>query len=226
MTNDDIRFSTPLYTVTEAARHLGLKPSTLHAWTRGSGGRPPVIPTSAGTGRAATITFIGLAEGHVLAAFRHAGVSMQRIRPALDKIKTDIGLEFALASKQLLTDGVEVLFEYAESTGDDTVGHLVVVRDGQHVFREVVQDYLKCVTFGQDGYASLIRLPAYGEANVVANPRRAFGQPIFADAGTRVEDVIDRFYAGDSIGRVAQEFGVTREQVEAALRVGRLASAA
>lgn len=226
MTTEDIRFSTPLYTVTEAAQHLGLKPSTLHAWTRGSGGRPAVIPTPAGPGRGASITFIGLAEGHALAAFRQAGVSMQRIRPALDKIKKEIGLAHALASRKLLTDGVEVLYEYAESTGDDAVGDLVVVRDGQRVFRDVVQDYLRCVTFGQDGYAELIRLPAYGPANVVANPRRAFGQPIFADAGTRVEDVIDRFYAGDSISKVAEEFGVTREQVEAALRVGRLASAA
>lgn len=171
----DTRFTTPLYTVTEAAMHLGIKPSTFHAWTRGSRGRPPLIPTRGGAGRSASITFIGLAEGHVLAAFRRAGVSMQRIRPALDKITTDIGLHDALASENLLTDGVEVLYEYVEATGDDAVSNLVVVRDGQHAFREVVQEYLQCVTFGEDGYATLIRLPAYGDANVVADPRRAFG---------------------------------------------------
>lgn len=224
--SDDTRFTTPLYTVTEAAFHLGIKPSTFHAWTRGTADRPPVIPTQDGAGRSASITFIGLAEGHVIAAFCKAGVSMQRIRPALDKIRSGIGLHHALASKNLLTDGVEVLYEYGEATGDDAVKSLVVVRDGQHVFREVVQDYLQCVTFGEDGYARLIRLPAYGEANVVADPRRAFGQPIFDNAGTRVEDVIDRFVAGDSIKVVAAEFGVSREQLEAALRVGHLGLAA
>lgn len=103
-----------------------------------------------------------------------------------------MGLRHAPASESLLTDRVEVLFDYADCEGDAIVRRLVVVRDGQHVFREVVQEYLQCVTFGADGYASLIRLLAYGDANVVADPRRAFGQPIFADAGTRVEDVVDR----------------------------------
>lgn len=84
-----------------------------------------------------------------------------------------------------------MLYQYAEATGDDAVKSLVVVRDGQHVFREVVQDYLRCVTFSEDGHARLIRLPAYGDANVVADPRRAFGQPIFDHAGTRVEGVTD-----------------------------------
>lgn len=224
--NDDIRFSTPLYTLSEAARHLGVKPSTLHLWTHGAGGRPPVIPTPTGAGRGASITFIGLAEGHVLAAFRKAGVSMPRIRPALDRIKADIGLEHALANRLLLTDGVEVLREHVSETGDRAVKELFVVRNDQYVLREAVRDYLQRVEFAPDGYARLIRLPAYGDAGVVADPRRAFGQPIFDAAGTRVEDVVDRFYAGDSIGVVAREFGVSSEQVEAALRVGRQPTAA
>lgn len=94
----------------------------------------------------ASITFTGLAEGHVLAAFRRAGVSMQRIRPALERLDAGIGLRHALASKGLLTDGVEVLFDYADREGDAAVRNLVVVRDGQHVFRDVVQEYLRCVT--------------------------------------------------------------------------------
>lgn len=226
MTSEDMRFTTPLYTITEAAQHLGLKPSTFQAWTRGRGGRPPVIRTPQVEGRGASITFIDLAQGHVLAAFRKAGVSMQRIRPALEKLDNEMSLHHALASQNLMTDGVEVLFDYAEQTGNEDVRQLVVVRDGQHVFREIIQDYLKLVTFGEDGYAAVIELPAYGDAHVVADPRRAFGQPVFDKAGTRVEDVIDRFYAGDSISTVAREFGVSSEQVEAAIRVGRLAAAA
>lgn len=227
-TTNDMRFTTPLYTITEAAQHLGLEPSTLQAWTRGRDGRPPVIrtPQVEGEGRGASVTFIDLAQGHVLAAFRKAGVSMQRIRPALDKLDKEMSLHHALASKNLMTDGVEVLYDFAERTGNVDVRNLVVVRDGQHVFGEVIQDYLKLVTFGEDGYAAVIELPAYGEAHVVADPRRAFGQPVFDKAGTRVEDVIDRFYAGDSISTVAREFGVSSEQVETAIRVGRLAAAA
>ena len=67
-------------------------------------------------GREATLPFIGFAEAYVLSAFRHAGVPMQRIRPAVD--------------------------------------------------------YLRCVTYGDDGWASQLRLPSYEHAKVTVNPRR------------------------------------------------------
>jgi hypothetical protein len=52
--------------------------------------------------------FIGLAEAYALAAFRHAGVPMQRIRPAIDVLARELGVEYALASRRLYTDGAEV----------------------------------------------------------------------------------------------------------------------
>ena len=57
--------------------------------------------------------FIGFAEAYVLSAFRRAGVPLQRIRPAVDVLSSEIGLEHALASKKLYTDGAEVLYDYA-----------------------------------------------------------------------------------------------------------------
>jgi hypothetical protein len=51
------------------------------------------------------VPFIGLAEAYALTAFRSAGVPMQRIRPAIDALYRELGLEHALASKRLYTDG-------------------------------------------------------------------------------------------------------------------------
>jgi hypothetical protein len=51
-------------------------------------------------------------------------------------------LEHALASRRLYTDGAEVLYDYARLAGDTPEGEsareLVVVRNGQRVFAEIV----------------------------------------------------------------------------------------
>lgn len=51
------------------------------------------------------------------------------------------------------------------------------------------------------------------------DPERAFGQPIFEKGAVRVEDVLDRFGAGDSLDDVAHDFGVPIEDVEEVIRV-------
>jgi hypothetical protein len=155
------RFATPLYSVAEAARYLDVPVSTFATWTHGYRRRPagrrkvvggPVLTALPRSGvRAPIIPFIGLAEGLVLAAMRRSGVSLQRIRPALERLDEEFGLAHALASQRLYTDGAEVLFDYAESANDPTAARaaldLVVVRNDQRVFNEVVAAYLQRVDF-------------------------------------------------------------------------------
>ncbi len=162
-------------------------------------------------------------RGPGLHRVRRSGVPLQRIRPALERLDEQFGLAHALASKRLYTDGAEVLFDYAE-TGDDPTAaraarELVVVRSGRRLFNEIVAAYLRRLEFGADGYARLIHLPAYEVAEVVADPARGFGQPIFARGGTRLDDVLALFRAGEPLDVVAEEYGVPREQLEDAVRV-------
>ena len=107
--NDPIRFTVPLYTVADAARIVGVPASTLASWAQGYVRKFPNRPNVAGSSiitqlpseakRQPTIPFVGLVEALVLAAVRRSGVPMQRIRPALRQLPTDIGLEHALASR-------------------------------------------------------------------------------------------------------------------------------
>ena len=227
------RFGVPLYSVPEVAVYLGVPTSTFSTWVRGYARQPsssaavrraPLLTAMlpAAIGRA-TIPFVGLAEGMVLAAIRRAGGSLQRIRPALDRLRDTFGLEHVLASQSLYTDGAEVLYDFAERAGDTpearSARELVVLRKGQHVFASVIDEYLQRVQFAGDGYAELIHLPRYGAADVVADPRRGFGQPIFSRGGAKLEDVLGAFQAGDSLEVVAQEYGVPADQLEDALRV-------
>ena len=171
------KFDAPLYTQAEASRYLGLSESTFRKWSRGYHtvvkGREvigqPVITALGKLGqRGPAVPFVGLAEGYALAAIRKTGVPLQRIRPALERLNAEMGVQHALASKQLFTDGAEVLFDCANKTGGDdadAVRELVVVRDGQRVFTEVVSDYLKRIVFGADGFATAVPLPGFEHAD-------------------------------------------------------------
>lgn len=227
-----LRFETPLYTVAEAAAYLRVPRSTFDTWahgyTRKRPGRrstkadPIVTAISAGRYRP-EVPFIGLAEGMVLAAFRYSGVPMQRIRPAISVLANEIGLDYALASKKLYTDGAEILYDYATVEGVSDLAGLTVVRTQQRVFHRVIQDYLKRITYAQDGWAERLKLPISN--NLIVDPKRAFGQPIFVKGAVRAEDVLDRFEAGDSVSDVAHDFGVPVKDVEEVVRV-RLKTAA
>lgn len=115
-----------------------------------------VFPTG---GRTATVPFVGFAEAFVLSALRRAGVPMQRIRPAVAKLNIDIGLDHALASKRVYTDGAELIFDYAKTSDDRAL--LTVVRTGQQHLEDVIRSYLKRITYGEDGWAEQLRLPGY-----------------------------------------------------------------
>lgn len=228
------RFRTPLYTVTEAARYLDVPASTLGTWVHGyrrapAGravvtGQPVLTALPKQSSRAASIPFIGLAEGLVLAAIRRSGVPLQQVRPALARLEERFGIAHALASRRLYTDGAEVLFDYA-TTGDadpdaaQAARELVVVRNDQHVFNDVVADYLRRLEFADDDYPRVIGLPAYRDAAVVADPTRGFGQPIFTRGGARLDDALSMFRAGEPLDVVAQEYGVPRPELEDAVRI-------
>lgn len=224
------RFDSPLYSLSEAARYLGLSESTFRSWARGYEvapdgrlvtGKPVITALGAPGVRGASIPFVGLAEGFALAAIRRSGVPLQRIRPALEQLAKEMGLSHALASQRLYSDGAEVLYDYAQKVDAEAavaVRDLVVVRNNQRVFAEVVDSYLKRVTWGSDGYALAIPLPGFEHSEVVADARRGFGQPTFAHGGARLEDVLGLFDAGESIATVALEFGLLGLEVEDAIR--------
>ena len=223
------RFAAPLYTQEEAARYLGMPPSTLRSWTRRTTriaselqeSGTPLVTAFPSNRRAPSVPFVGLAEGYVLAAMRHAGVPLQRIRPALAALDREFGLPHALASRKLYTDGAEVLFDIAGEDVSPREGdspELVVIRNGQRVFNEVVKSYLTRVTFADDGYAMALPLIGYEHAQVVADARRAFGQPVFRHGGARLEDALSLFRAGEPLTAVASEYGVPLTELEDAIR--------
>jgi uncharacterized protein (DUF433 family) len=226
----DNRFETPLYTISEAARALEVPTTTFGTWARGYEwhltGRgtvrgEPIVTCIQDDPGLPSIPFVGLAEGMVLAAMRRSGVPMQRIRPAILELAREIGVDHALASRHLYTDGAELLYDFSqelEEADARAIRELVVIRSRQRVFVPVVEQYLRRIEYARDGYAKLIRLPGYDRAEVIVDPKRAFGQPIFASSAVTIQDVLERFWAGEDIETVSKEFGVPSLQVEDVVR--------
>ncbi len=213
---DDPRRRWGIFSVRETAKFLGVPVATISTWTRDeaflitrvNGGQPP-------------LPFVGFAETFALNALRRAGVSMQRVRPALALLRAEIGIEHVLASRQLATDGVEVLFRYAGDDPDHTV-----VRTQQRQFRKAVEEYLKPIHYSDDDWADRLYLPRYEHARVIVDPRKAFGRPMLASGLATVEDIADRFTAGESIAEIAHDFRISPEEVEDVIRVETLAGRA
>lgn len=218
----DRALTRPLYSLGEAAAIVDVPPSTLHNWARGRGykgidgaqHRSDALITTTGTGRGDVVPFVGLAEAYVLSSFRAAGVPMQRIRPALAYLEKEIGVAAALTSEKLKTDGAEVLWDFRREDGnDEVVDDLVVVRNQQVVFRDVVEQYLKTITY-RDGRVAIIGLPQY-RTDVIVDPRRNFGKPMLANGAVRVEDVVGRLEAGEPLADVADDFNLDPAEVRA-----------
>jgi len=233
----DEHYTVPLYRKAEAARIIRVPASTLRDWA----GPAPAVRASSEqinasrpihhdglitvadpwTPRGASIPFVGLAEAYILAAFRQAGVPMQRIHPALRRLEDEMGLVQALASERLRTDGAEVLWDYRQETDDqaekDAVGDLVVVRNGQLVFRPIVQDYLRRVTYG-DGWARVIDV-GQGKVGVTVDPFINGGQPTLARRGIAVADILSRIRAGEPSKEVAADYGLRPSEITALLEL-------
>jgi uncharacterized protein (DUF433 family) len=223
----DDRFTKPLYSVTEAAAFVGVPRSTFETWAQGYERRPkgrrpvhgePLLATVPGKGL--TIPFVGLAEAMVLAAFRETGIPLQRIRPALDRLREEHELHHALASQHLFSDGADVLYDYARAHDDKQLRLLTVVRSGQRVFHDVIDQYLTRITYGDDGFAARLILPITDQKLLEVDPHRAFGQPVFIRGGARLVDVRNRIAAGEPDVSVAKDYGVPLDDIRAALAEG------
>jgi uncharacterized protein (DUF433 family) len=85
--------------------------------------------------------------------------------------------------------------------------------------REIVQDYLRYLTRGEQGITTRLQLRHCEPSNVVVDPWSGFGQPKFAGSGARVADVAAMLKAGEDADGVAEEFGISIDDVRTAARV-------
>ena len=224
---EDRRFTQPLYSVTSAARLVGMPPSTLANWARGYEHRfpnratvvkGPVITTVAAPfAGGPSIPFVGLVEAMVVQAFRRTDLSLQRIRQALAVLAGQRELHHALASRKLYTDGAEILYDYARDVDDGQLRLLTVVRSGQRVFHDIVDAYLQRIHFDHDPWATEIVVPVTEREILRIRPDVASGDALFMHGGAPLSAVTSRFRAGEPVESIADDYEVPVDDIREAL---------
>jgi uncharacterized protein (DUF433 family) len=208
------KFADPLMTPKEVARHLRIPESTLYDWlAETADGAPLVHRVDAERRGRPSVPFVAIVEAFVLRSLRDLGLSKRKIRDAAGEVRRSFDTPFALATRRIATDGIDIFVHYA----DDDVAR---VGDQQLPIRELIGNYLHYISWdADDEIAATLRLRQYPDiAPVVIDPRFGWGAPVVESTKVPVDAVVDLWFAGESLDDVAFEYDMTRDQVEAICR--------
>ncbi|MDU0293262.1 DUF433 domain-containing protein [Saccharothrix longispora] len=208
------RFQDALLTPKETARHLLIPATTLYTWlAEEAGGAPLVHQVRAEHRGAPSVPFVAVVEAYVLRSLRDLGLTKRKIRDAATAVRKEFGTPYGLATKKIVTDGVDIFLEYAD-------GDLARVGDRQQPIRDVLGGYLRYIEWNaDDDFASSLRLRQYPDtAPVVIDPRFGWGAPVISENRVPVDAVVQMWLAGDSLRDVAEEYDLEPDQVEAICR--------
>jgi uncharacterized protein (DUF433 family) len=208
------RLYLPNYQIGEASHYAHISPQTVAAWHKVAAGRK--APILSARDKRVALSYMQLIEVAVVAAFRRAGVSLRRIRDARDYISKQLDAEFPFALYQFKTDGRHLLLTYQQVEGRKGRGkHLVADEGGQLEWDEIIGPLLKEFDYEHEGI--VIRWHLAGRSSpIVIDPRFSFGAPTVN--GTPTWAVVGRWNAGETDSDIADDLGLTKEQVKAALR--------
>ncbi len=205
---------TPRYLVGEAATIIGMPAATLRTWFRGwPNGKPAVLTPDGGGSTPLVLSFFNVVEAKFLDAYRRKGVSMQRVRRALDYVSERMaGFERPLLKPDFETDGKALFIEVNDS---ERTSLLEVSGGGQLVWPEAVRQHFQSLEFDHRGDPSRLWLDDRHE--VMLDPRFGWGLPVIAGSGVRTDVLFERAKAGEDLEAIAEDFSLESADVEAAI---------
>lgn len=222
----------PAYSFREVALTVGVPTSTLRAWCVGQSNFERLLlpPPDGDEGQA--LSFFNLIEANVIAELRREHkVPMWRVREALGFLADNVSVPHPLVATEIsVTPNQRVYIVHEGRRVDISAG-------GQWPLDQVVRNLLRRVHKGPRGIlmffprvsppASISEL-GMGEddyAPVVVDPEVCFGRPVIAGTAIPTDVIADRFVGGDSVKKMAEDYDLSQEQIEAALRFERVREA-
>lgn len=208
----------PIYSLGQVDWLLALSPGTARRWIDGyeRAGKhyQPVIRIES-TGEE-TVTWGEFVETRLLSEYRDAGVPMLRLRPAVDRLRDELGLAYPLAYAKPFVWGKELVLRIQDEVSIPKKLALVVARNNQVVLTDPADNFLRSVEYeGEDGAIQRMH-PLPELRHVVIDPLRRFGDPVVRSVPTEV--IAEQVRAGDSIEMIGELYELSRDQVEAAIR--------
>ena len=171
------------------------------------------------------LSFINLTEAHVLLALRqNEKIRMDRVRRALDYLSKKFDSDHPLLDYEFQTNGIDLFIDH--------LGKLInVSRSGQYALKDIIQSFLHRIKRDRKNIPELLypfprefkhKLDSTNLENlpkpVSINPLVSFGKPVLVGSGVPTDIIFERFYEGDSIFDLADDYGIEEAQVEEAVR--------
>ena len=205
----------PLYSLSDISRYARAPTQLVHRLYLGyrddETERPPLLRSSVDPRGPAPYSFDDLIETAVIAALRSKGVSLQAIRAA-HRVAAGEEPDHPFARRDIMIAGNEVFMRTSEVSADGSEQLASLTKGGQRALEKVLGGYLHQIDW-QDKWPVEWR-PKGGV--VRQNPEVEFGLPQVR--GVRTEIIRGRFEADERIGVIADDFGLTVDDVENALR--------
>ena len=210
------------YTLPEAAGYMQLPLSTVQYWALGRGRSRPLV-TIARKKRPVLVSFLNLAEFHLIAAIRRKyGISMPKVRKSINYLRRHSGgdefaRQFPLLGRSLETDGLDLFAEY--------YGSLVnISRAGQTEMKQVLARAMRRIKCDRQGIPVRLYPFVHGEKDdsmpIEINPRLSAGRPVIAGTGLAAEIIAERFMAGEEIEHLEKDYGRPGPEISEAIRYG------
>ena len=213
-----------VYTFGEAARLTHIQPAKLRRWLRGYNYKhkgetcfsdPLWQPEIAHCGLEG-ISFHDLLEVRFVDAFVCAGVSLPVIRRVAQNAKEVYGSAYPFTQRRFRTDGKTIFEAAVKESGEP---ELLDLLKRQYAFEQIIGSSLYAgIDFDGAEQRALRWYPIAKSKSVVLDPAVAFGKPIVADCGIRTDILYSAFQAEQSKQRVARQFEVPVQAVDAAIR--------
>lgn len=210
----------PTYGLIEVDGLLGLKPGTARRWIDGyeRGGRTYAPVVRLQHTAVESVTWGEFVETRLLAEYRSLGAQIYRMRPAVERLREEFGTLYPLAHAAPFLDvsGRELVRRVQDELRLAAQLQLVVVRNGQVVLSAESSAFTRSADYG--GEESIVEriYPSPDLRQVVFDPLRRSGRPVVRSVATEV--IAEQFRAGDPIASIAENYELSPNDVEAAIR--------
>jgi len=213
---NDESLELPMYGLSEAALYLRVPISTLDYWVFGRGKTPGLITAASRHPR--TLSFMNLLECHVLAAMRGIyNLKLPKIRQALVQLNSMHGYKHPLVEMPLFTDRRDILVREM----DKILNYSRPKKFGQYEMPQIMETFLERIETENKEYKfyPFVRERLKTEPKLILiSPSVGFGKPVIAGTGISTTVIASRFNARDSIPDLAKEYGLSRREIEEAIR--------
>lgn len=223
---DEMR-NVPTYQQAEAARYLDIPRGTLRYWAFGKEKVRPIIQVPKSDEN--LLSFFNLVELHVLSSIKDYGPRLQEIRKTLRFVKKELGGDRPLLSQDFLTDGVNLFVErYGQLIQANSEKQMLLLDVLKSSLRRIKRDKSKIpikiypFTQHQEGVRTRIK---NAPKLISISPGLNSGRPVIDGTGISTSMVNECFEAGDSFELLAEDYELSYEQVQEAIRYERAQAA-